>query len=176
MKNILGAIQYTGRAWQPGLRSTKSQTPGFSLTRQKKRKMRGAKRAGFWLRTDLRSHFLYPFMWFTATTSSIARNVAKRYRFSFLKGSFTSILTAAFATTSSTTTTTTTTTTRKLSMTIKGVNDDNNNNNNNNTMSTSCCSLLMELHPIGLGTMDIKPSETAKVVRSAIELGYRRVR
>ena len=136
--------------------------------------MWGAKRAGFWLRTDLiRSHFLYPFMWFTATTSSIARNVAKRYRFSFLKGSFTSILTAAFATTSSTTTTTTTTT-RKLSMTIKGVNDD--NNNNNNTMSTSCSSLLMELHPIGLGTMDIKPSETAKVVRSAIELGYRRVR
>ena len=42
--------------------------------------------------------------------------------------------------------------------------------------TNTCDAMLRELHPIGLGTLGITPSETPQVIRTAIELGYRRVR
>ncbi|KAL7567670.1 hypothetical protein ACA910_012009 [Epithemia clementina (nom. ined.)] len=41
--------------------------------------------------------------------------------------------------------------------------------------TNTCDALIRDLHPIGLGTFGISPAETPKVVRTAIELGYRRI-
>ena len=42
------------------------------------------------------------------------------------------------------------------------------------TMPSSCTNLLEEF-PIGLGTYEIPPSDMARVIRQAVEIGYRRI-